>query len=422
MSKVEILAPAGEWSALEAALRSGADAVYFGVGALNMRASARNFELTEIAEVVERCHKAGAQCYLAANTIVYQSELSDLDALLDAAETSGVDAVIASDFAVIDGARKRGLDVHASTQMSLSNVRSLAVLARNFGIRRFVLARECTLDDVVAIRASLAAELGDLAENIELEAFAHGAMCVAVSGRCFMSQFQYGKSANRGACLQPCRREYRVTNVEEDQEFDLGDHYVMSPKDLCVLPFVERLLEAGIVSLKIEGRNRSPEYVATVTSAYREVVDLWLDRRNISRFAEKFDDLKQKHQARIERVFHRGYSNGFYMGQPMDAWTRSGGSQASTRKVYVGLVTNYYARPAVAEINIQDNAVSIGDEVLFVGKSTGALEQIVESMQIEHVAVEHAQRGQLVAIKTPEPVRRGDKLYKIEPLAPPDGS
>jgi putative protease len=413
MSRVEVLAPAGEWSALEAGLRAGADAVYFGVGALNMRASARNFKQAELGEIMARCRESDARGYLTVNTIVYQRELHLLDELLKSAVSAGVDAVIASDLAVIDGARQRGLEVHISTQMSLSNARSLAVLARTFGIRRFVLARECTLDDISLIRAGLVSELGEDAAGIELEAFAHGAMCVAVSGRCFMSQFQYGKSANRGECLQPCRREYRVVNEEEGQEFALGNHYVMSPKDLCVLPFVEKLLAAGIVSLKIEGRNRSPEYVGAVTRAYREVVDFWHNHRDEPGFAEQFPDLKASHLAQIDRVFHRGYSNGFYMGQPVDAWAESGGSQASTRKVYVGLVTNYYARPGVAEIQVQDNPVALGDEIIFVGAKTGALEQSAGSIQVDHKPVDAVERGALVAIKTELPVRRGDKLYKV---------
>jgi putative protease len=409
----EILSPAGEWSALEAAVRGGCDAVYFGIGKLNMRASALNFKSDELGEIVSRCRESGVRSYLTLNTIVCEKELGLLDESLEAAAAAGVDAVIASDLSVIDGAVVRGLEVHLSTQMSISNSRSLAVMFRTFGIRRFVLARECTLADIELIRSQLRDQLGAEADTIELEAFAHGAMCVAVSGRCFMSQFQYGKSANRGECLQPCRREYRVTNTEEDQSFDLGDHYVMSPKDLCTLPFVEKLMDVGIVSLKIEGRNRSPEYVGAVTRAYREVVDAYISQRNEPGFAENFSALKQRHQKSIERVFHRGYSSGFFMGQPMDAWTNSGGSQAATRKAYVGLVTNYFARPGVAEVLVQDQSIALGDSVIFTGSKTGALEQVIESMQLDHKAVDAVEKGALVAIKTDEPVRRNDRLYII---------
>ena len=413
-SPLEILAPAGEWTALEAAIRAGCDAVYFGIGALNMRASARNFSSDELPSIVARCRESGVRCYLTLNTIVYEQELALLDDSLDRASDAGVDAIIASDFGVIEGARARDIDVHVSTQLSVSNSRSLAVLARTFGIRRFVLARECTLDDIRQIREQLKRTLGADAGGIELEAFAHGAMCVSVSGRCFMSQLQYGKSANRGECLQPCRREYRVTNTEEGESFDLGTHHVMSPKDLCTLPFVERLIEAGIVSFKIEGRNRSPEYVSAVTRAYREVVDAYTGSREESGFSEGFSALKQDHLARINRVYHRGYSSGFFMGEPMDAWTASGNSQATARKAYVGIVTNYYARPGVAEVLVQDHTIERGDDVMFQGPTTGVLEQCIESMQVEHSDVCEVCKGMAVAIKVSEPVRRNDKLYVVK--------
>jgi len=411
-SKPEILSPAGNWTCLEAAIGAGCDAAYFGIGGLNMRASATNFSADELGDVVSRCHEADVLSYLTLNTLVYEHEFELLDSSLDAARDAGVDAVIASDLAVIEGALARGLDVHVSTQMSVSNSRSLACLFTRFGVRRFVLARECSLEDIGQIREHLKTLLGDDADAIELEAFAHGAMCVSVSGRCFLSQFQYGKSANRGECLQPCRREYRVTNTEEDQAFDLGTHHVMSPKDLCTLPFVERLLDAGIVSLKIEGRNRSPEYVSAATRAYREVVGAYLGQEGDDA-AEALTALKQTHLERINRVYHRGYSSGHFMGQPIDAWTESGHSQASTRKAYVGVVTNYYARPGVAEVRIQDSAISLGDSVLFLGPTTGIVEQVLESMQVDHGAVDQASKGMDVAIKTPEPVRRNDKLYVV---------
>ena len=410
----EILSPAGNWTSLEAAIRAGCDAVYFGIGALNMRASARNFSVEELPAIVARCREAGVRCYLALNTIVYEHELPLLDASLDAARDAGVNAIIASDIAVVDGARARGIEVHISTQMSVSNSRGLAHLFRTFGIRRFVLARECTLEAVVQIRHALAESLGRDADAIELEAFAHGAMCVSVSGRCFMSESQYGKSANRGECLQPCRREYRVTNTEEGETFDLGTHHVMSPKDLCTLPFVERLIDAGIVSLKIEGRNRSPEYVSTVTRAYREVVDAYVSGNpEKPEFADGFAALKQEHLARIDRVYHRGYSSGFFMGKPVDAWTLSGNSQATAHKAYVGLVTNYYSRVGVAEVRVQDHTICNGDTVMFQGPTTGVVEQVVESMQVEHADVSEVDKGMSVAIKVAEPVRRNDKLYVI---------
>lgn len=415
ISSPEILAPAGEWTALEAAINAGCDAVYVGVDALNMRASARNFPREALADVVARCRRSQVRCYLALNTIVYEAELPLLDALIETARSADVDAVIASDFAVIEAARRAGLEVHVSTQMSVSNARGLAVLHRHFSVRRFVLARECSLADMARIRDNLVYLLGEAASRIELEAFAHGAMCVSVSGRCFLSQFQYGKSANRGECLQPCRREYRVTNVEEEQAFDLGTHYVMSPKDLCTLSFLEQMLDAGVVSLKIEGRNRSPEYVAVVTRAYREVADAIVQQRNAGGDPVAIETLKQAHLVRIERVYHRGYSAGFCFGHPVEAWTKSGGSQASTRKAYVGRVTNYYAKPGVAEVLVQDHGVAKGDTVMFHGATTGVVEQFVHSMEVDHEPVCDIAKGMSVAIKTDAPVRRNDKLYVVLP-------
>jgi putative protease len=415
--RVEILAPAGQWTSLEAAIQSGCDAIYFGVDGLNMRATAQNFSVSELPDIVARCRRDDVRCYLTLNTIVYEGEFDLLDATLDAAAAAGVDAIIASDLAVISSARARGLDVHVSTQLSVSNSRALCVLHRTFGIQRFVLARECSLEDIAQMRKHLKSELGPASETIELEAFAHGAMCVSVSGRCFMSQFQYGKSANRGECLQPCRREYQVTNTEEGQAFDLGAHHVMSPKDLCTLPFVERLVDAGIVSLKIEGRNRSPEYVSAVTRAYREVVDAYIEQGSDKDVAA-LQALKDEHQARIERVYHRGYASGHFMGQPIDAWTKSGGSQASAKKAYVGLVTNYYGRMGVAEVLIQDHTIACGDTVMFQGPTTGVVEIQIESMQVDHADVSEGSKGQAVAIKVGSRVRRNDKLYVIVDCKP----
>jgi putative protease len=413
MTTPEILSPAGEWTALEAAIRAGCDAVYFGVEALNMRSAARNFSDAELPKVVERCRQSGVRAYLTLNTLVYEHELGLLDDILDQAGFAGVDAVIASDLAVIEGACHHNIPVHVSTQMSLSNSRAVARFFREYGVRRFVLARECSLEDIGRIREGLRPELGDDAGAVELEVFAHGAMCVSVSGRCFLSQFQYGKSANRGECLQPCRREYRVTNVEEDESFDLGDHYVMSPKDLCTLPFIEKLVDAGIASFKIEGRNRSPEYVSVVTRAYREVVDAYVSNHGRPGAETHLAGLKKEHLERIDRVYHRGYSSGHYLGKPIKAWTESGGSQASARKAYVGIVTNYYAKVGVAEVRVQDQTVSVGDEVLFMGPTTGVVEQTVGSMQVEHQTVVEVSKGMMVAIKTKEPVRRNDKLYVV---------
>jgi putative protease len=296
LHKPELLAPAGDAAALRAALDAGADAVYFGAGSLNMRKRARNFQLGDISEVAAACRKSGAKAYLAVNTIVYENEFDDLERLLDAAADAGVDAIICWDDSVVQCAGERNLDVHLSTQASVSNSRSIIRRYRKDGIRRFVLARECSLDHVRMIRSRLREQLGEEAEGIELEAFIHGAMCVSVSGRCFMSEAATGESGNRGACLQPCRRQYRIIDVEGEYEYELGRDYVMSPKDLCTMPFIEQVLESGIASLKIEGRMRSPEYVSVVTGAYRRAIDFWHghvgESEDLSENRSEFESLK----------------------------------------------------------------------------------------------------------------------------------
>jgi len=419
----EILSPAGEWASLHAALEAGCDAVYFGVEGLNMRSGARNFRVAELPAVVRRCHHRGCRAYLTLNTLVFDREFETLAALVQAAVDAGVDAVIASDLAVIEQVCARGLEVHISTQMSVSNARSLLFLFRHFGIRRFVPARECTLEDLARMRRELAAADPAAAAAIEFEVFAHGAMCVSVSGRCFLSQFQYGKSANRGECLQPCRREYRIGATDEESlAFDLGRDYVLSPQDLCTLPFLEQLIEAGVASLKIEGRGRSPEYVGIVTRAYREVSDCYIAWRHEDGFAARFASVKDMHLERMRRVYNRGFSNGFYMGKPLDAWTRGDGSLATRRKEYAGLVVNYYREAGAAEVCIQGCDVHCGDTVYIIGDTTGVVEQQVESMQVEHVPVTVASKGMRVAIRTAVKVRRQDKLYVVVQALPPDRS
>ncbi len=392
--KPELLAPAGEAVALRAALNAGADAVYFGAGALNMRKRARNFSMEDIPDVVASCRKAGAKAYLAMNTIVYEPELRVMEQGLDIAAEAQVDAIICWDGAVIDGARERGLEVHLSTQASVSNSREIMRRYKQDGIRRFVLARECSLPHIKAIRSALELELGEDSRQIELEAFIHGAMCVSVSGRCFMSEYSTGQSANRGACLQPCRRKYRIIDVEGEYEYEMGQDFIMSPRDMCTMPLLEKVLDAGIASLKIEGRMRNPEYVSTVVGAYRQAVDFWYanlagkqpdtglentdspegalspEKALLSEAASSTEDplspegalspekagfeaLKRNLTEELRKVFNRGFSPGFYMGRPAADWTRSPNSLASRRKESVGIVVNYFRKPGVAEIKVQ---------------------------------------------------------------------
>jgi putative protease len=416
LHKPELLAPAGDAAALRAALDAGADAVYFGAGSLNMRKRARNFQLGDISEVAAACRKSGAKAYLAVNTIVYENEFDDLERLLDAAADAGVDAIICWDDSVVQCAGERNLDVHLSTQASVSNSRSIIRRYRKDGIRRFVLARECSLDHVRMIRSRLREQLGEEAEGIELEAFIHGAMCVSVSGRCFMSEAATGESGNRGACLQPCRRQYRIIDVEGEYEYELGRDYVMSPKDLCTMPFIEQVLESGIASLKIEGRMRSPEYVSVVTGAYRRAIDFWHghvgESEDLSENRSEFESLKAQLTEELRTVFNRGFSSGFYMGKPVGEWTKSANSQATRRKETVGVVINYYRKVGIAEIRVQGASFGIGDELVIQGPTTGNLILNVESMQVDHGEVKSADKGMHVAVPVPRRVRVNDAVFR----------
>jgi putative protease len=406
----ELLAPAGDWKSLDAALDAGADAIYFGVRGFNMRAAAKNFTARELPKIVERCHKQKVRAYLTLNVVVFEREVLRLARLLNAAKVAGVDGVICSDFAVLSVARMVGLEVHASTQMSVANSSSMAFLY-GLGVRRFVLARECSLNDIRKIKTSLRKAFGKKADAVKIEAFAHGAMCVSMSGRCFLSNFESGKSANRGECSQQCRREYRIVEERDGQEWTLGKDYVLSPKDLCTLPFIEKLIAVGVDSLKIEGRNRSPEYVSTVVGVYRRALDFYAQNRGKRGWQNRFADLKAEFLVAVERVYNRGFSSGFYCGKPIEKWSTRPQNASSMQKRFVGIVVNYFKKPAVAEIAVQDAPFALGDELIIEGTTTGFFRQKVESLQVESRAVSEAQPGARVALQVSEPVRRGDKLY-----------
>jgi len=414
--KPELMAPAGDMISLRAALEAGADAIYFGVVSMNMRASAKNFAAAEMHQIAQLCHEYGARAYLAMNTIIYDNELALAEELIEQAVTAGIDAVICWDFAILDLALRHGIEVFVSTQMSVSNSAALVFLYRHFSVKRFVLARECTLDEIISIRRNLVAQLGSEADQIELEVFAHGAMCVSVSGRCFMSQIAFNKSANRGECKQPCRREYEIREVRDGKEFLLGQDYIMSPRDLCTLPFLDKLLAAGIDSLKIEGRGRSPEYVGTVTSCYREFIDFYFEHNDQPDFIARLASLKEKQMKRLDAVFHRGFSDGFYFGRQIGEWTGGNGSQATHRKVHVGVVTNFYKKVMVAEIKVEGAGFAQGDELMFQGLATGVLSQKALSLEVCLRPVARAERNSMVGVKLEHSVRVNDKVYIMVPV------
>ncbi|HNW33793.1 MAG TPA: peptidase U32 family protein [Candidatus Ozemobacteraceae bacterium] len=410
------MAPAGDDISLAAALQSGADAVYFGLGAFNMRANAGNFPLRGLPSVVKKIHGAGAKAYLTLNTIMLPGDGKQLHRTIAAAAGANVDAVIAWDFSVIEAARRAGLNVYISTQMSVSNASAILFFYWHLGIRRFVLARECSLGDIRSIRRSLARELGEKAGEIEIEVFVHGAMCLSVSGRCQLSQFQFGKSANRGACGQPCRRRYAISEVREGYALEVGEDFILSPKDLCALPFLEKLFAAGVNSLKIEGRQRSAEYVATVTRAYRRIIDLWFGHPRPPDFAGTFAAAKREEMIHLQKVFNRGFSSGFYLGKPVAEWSAQD-TQATHRKQYVGETVNYYKQPRVAAVHLDGAGIAVGDEIMIHGPTTGVREAVVSSIEDEGRAVQQAGKGRTVGIAFPELVRPGDKVYRMNPVA-----
>jgi putative protease len=405
----EIMSPAGNWTCLHAAVNAGCDAVYFGIENLNMRAAAKNFTVEELPEIASCCHANTVKAYLTLNTIVYEKELPLVSRILTAAKQGGIDAVICSDFAVIEEAGRQELPVYISTQLSVSNSSAITYFFTNWGVKRFVLARECSLEDIYAIRTRLSESLGAAAKKIEIEVFAHGAMCVSVSGRCFLSEHIHGKSANRGVCLQPCRREYHV--VERDKEFDLvlGHNYILSPRDLCTLPFVDKLIDAGVASLKIEGRNRNPEYVSIVTSAYRRAVDHYCSLGP----SKKYEIMKKKLVEEVKKVYNREFSSGFFLGIPVDEWTERYGSSATTTKFHVGIVKKYYNKIGVAEIQVQNNPFSTDDTIMFQGPSTGVVIQKAGSIEIDHVKITMAEKGSVIAVKTESRVKPNDRVFVV---------
>lgn len=400
MSKIapELLSPAGDWPGLVSAVSAGADAVYFGAKMLNMREGAGNFDLLEIKKVMKFLKKAGKKGYLTLNTVIFDRDIDDLRKVIERAKTEGVDAVIAWDHAVIRTALKEGLEVHLSTQASVANREALKVYA-DMGVSRVVLARECSLKDI----SNMVSYIRKGKINCGIETFVHGAMCVSVSGRCFLSQGSFCKSANRGACLQPCRRLFRIVDSDEGSEYVVGSDFILSPKDLCSIGFVDKLISSGISAFKIEGRARSPEYAKVVTSAYRRAIDASLAGRYTSA-------LRTKLEKELKGVYNRGFSSGFYFGPPgKEGYGRDIKNESD--KIYLGEVSNFYRKINVAEMNLRNEAVRTGDRIFISGKTTPVQFMTVGRMQIDHRDVSSAKKGEAVAIEVPFPVRPKDKVF-----------
>lgn len=409
MEKPEILSPVGDWETLSSAIKAGADAVYFGIEQINMRsASARNFKINELKKVMETLHKNKVKGYLALNTLIYDHELGRVESILNEIKKSKVDAVIATDAAIIQLCNEKEIEVHISTQLSVSNYESLKFYAKFSP--RIVLARECTLEQIKEIKNKIKKDnLSYNGRQIELETFVHGSLCVAYSGRCFMSQFHNRISANRGQCLQECRRKYKIIDEEDPRrEFILEGEQVMSPKDICALPILDKLIKAGINVFKIEGRAKGPEYVYTVTKAYRDAIDLIAENR----FTEK-NILRLLNE--LEKVYNRGFSTNFFLGTPTnDSWTKFYGSIATETKIKIGTVNRYYPKLNVAEIIMEQNELAENEAIAFTGKLTGFYKTNIKEIWVNEKPAKKAKKGDDVTVKIEERVRKGDQVFKIK--------
>lgn len=407
--EIELMAPVGSYESLMAAIQAGADSVYFGVEQLNMRAkSTNNFTLGDLENIVKICKENNIKSYLVVNTIIYDHDIRIMKQLVDLALTSGVSAIIASDQAVINYASTKGVELHISTQVNISNIETLKFYAHFADV--MVLARELSLKQVAKITEAIEEEQikGPSGKLIRVEIFAHGALCMAVSGKCYLSLHEQNSSANRGACLQTCRKAYVVTEKETGYELEIDNEYIMSPKDLMTINFLDKVLDAGVKVLKIEGRARPPEYVKTVTECYREAVDAVYENTYNK---EKINDWIK----RLSTVFNRGFWDGYYLGRKLGEWSKDYGSKATKQKVFIGKVTNCFKKINVGEFLIQSGELNTGDEIMITGPTTGVVQTKVKEIRYNENIVEKALKGQTVSIYLGQTVRRSDKLYKLIP-------
>ena len=404
----EIMAPVGSRESLAAALKAGAGSVYFGVEKLNMRShSANHFTLDDLRDIASTCRRHGVKSYLTLNTIIYDEEVPTMRAIVDAAVGAGISAVIASDVAVMQYCRRQGMEVHLSTQLNISNLEALRFYAQFADV--VVLARELRLEQVAHIYEGIRREhiCGPSGEPVRIEMFCHGALCMAVSGKCYMSLDNTARSANRGECMQICRRSYLLTDRETGTELEVDNKYIMSPKDLKTIRFVDRMMESGVRVFKIEGRARGPEYVHTVVSCYREAIASVVD----GTFTE---EKKDQWDQRLATVFNRGFWDGYYLGQKLGEWNSNYGSNATERKVYVGKGVRYFSRLSVAEFKIEAGSFCKGDRLLITGPTTGAVYLTADEIRYNLQPVDEAHKGQSVSIPVPEKVRPSDKLFVLK--------
>lgn len=407
LNDIEIMAPVGSYESLMAAIQGGANSVYFGVGHLNMRSrSSVNFTLSDIKNIAGICRAENIKTYITLNIVIYDSELELMKTIVDAAKTNNINAVIASDMAVITYCRTAGVEVHISTQCNITNIEAVKYYSRFADV--MVTARELSLKQVAEIVKTVEKEKikGPSGNLVRTEVFVHGALCMAVSGKCYMSLDNMNHSANRGACLQLCRRSYIVTDKEEGYELEIDREYILSPKDLCTIGFIDKILSAGVTVLKIEGRGRPPEYVKTVTACYREAVESYFDN--------SYSETKiNEWMRRLESVYNRGFWDGYYLGRKSGDWTEKYGSCASKTKIYIGKITNYYSKLKVAEIKIETHDLSTGNEILITGPTTGVIELKIPEIRVALINTDKAVKGDLCSVLISDTVRRNDKVYKL---------
>ena len=416
ITDIEIMAPVGCWESLAAAIEAGATSVYFGIEYLNMRSrSSANFTTQDLHTIVERCQAVGVKTYLTLNTVMYPEDLSLMREIVDHAKAAGVSAIIASDIAALQYAFASGVEVHLSTQLNIANTEALKFYAQYADV--VVLARELNMDQVASIYHDIIEQniRGPKGELIRIEMFCHGALCMAVSGKCYLSLNNLGASANRGACMQICRRGYVVKDKESDLELEVDNQYIMSPKDLKTIHFLNKMLDAGVRVLKIEGRARGAEYVKTVVECYKEAVDLWLNNNAIWA-TDAIEPHIENWNTRLARVFNRGFWDGYYQGQKLGEWTHKYGSRATRKKVFVGKCTNFFKNISVAEFYLEaTKEIREGDELLITGETTGAYELVAKDIHDAKGQLRtEVQKGEYFALKTDKVVRRGDRIFLLK--------
>ena len=406
-TKIEIMSPVGSYESLMAAIQGGANSIYFGVGNLNMRSrSSANFNLNDLAEISNICKENNIRSYLTLNTVVFDNEIDEIRNIANTAKNCGISAIIASDFAVLQYLKSINMETHISTQCNITNIEAVKMFANYADV--IVTARELNLQQVAKITEQITEQniCGPSGKLVEIEVFAHGALCMAVSGKCYISLDNFGYSANRGACLQPCRRAYDVKDIEGDIDLVVDNKYIMSPKDLCTIGFIDKIINSGVKVLKIEGRGRSADYVKTVTKCYREAADAVINNTFTSEKVENWTN-------QLKKVYNRGFWDGYYLGKKIGEWTENYGSIATQKKVYVGKVNNYFSKIGVAEIKIEADTLSLNDEYIITGPTTGVYQDTAAEIRVNLKPTTNANKGELCSISVKDIVRRNDKLYKL---------